>query len=162
MKKCLFSLVLLFCGSASATKVSWTGDVDTGGDPQTVSGTFETDGKDILWTMDLNVDGRRYVFLPQYYQFQPGPLDMSDVPLVGDEEQDDAGDLQWLSSIGRWAFGRGQNNVEEIGGRIISFNYLDARPTPEPSTFVLLGSALLGLAGFRRIRRRNILSRTYN
>lgn len=117
MKKHFLTLTALFLISAPAhsTLVNWTGTID--GSQETASGSYEYSG-DLLWSMDLNVGTKHYIYTPQFFSFGPnGPYALSDVPLLN-EDQTEGGDLQWNPA--RWWFGTHEEDM--VGqGSVLSF-----------------------------------------
>lgn len=114
---------------------------------------FNLGGSDTTWTLTA-------------YDSSDNPLESYNIPALNSSNSGDffglaVNDIAYATlgqngSLGQLSFlglaGLGLNLTDEIF--IDNFSYKTQSPVPEPATMLLLGSGLVGLAGFRRKFRR--------
>ena len=181
MKRLFLPVLLLLCAplSATVTKYSWQGTIDTGADPSQVSGSFlfddsapvvsedELGGYHVLGgaisKLDLIMGPDTFTRYTQTWEAYVA----SDGSFAGFQDANLDGRIGnahgWTGD--RWYITLyelqpdGWFDLHEVSGKVVSFwtsgGYVpeipggDAEPVPEPSAFVLVGVALLAFAGFK-------------
>lgn len=168
MRWLALALPLLLAVPASATLYRWEGTVDSVTSPENndvpestfVWGTFDL--SPTLGVNKLSLFWGPYSFSTTGETWNTawinnGGLRIDDVPITNPDIEV-GGDFGLDESMGLWSFVyRASRGTSEASGKLVKLGtYGDAHPTPEPSSFVLMGSALAGFGLYRRRR----LSRT--